>query len=239
MTMVDESRYRQILKALLYLYTHKELAIPLSELSAILKIPRSVILKYARDIEEKGLIELRDELIFPKVTRLELAYATIALGADIEEISEILDWREFEGLTARCLEVNAFEIIEHFIFKANRRKYEVDIVGLHEPLILLIDCKHWGVSRSKRWKLKKAVETHISRAEAFADNLMHMTSLLGIKEWREAIIIPILVTLHQELVIMYNQVPLVPVYKLNNFLQDLWSWLDCIYSRKVRLLTLL
>ncbi len=225
---------KDVLKSIVRIASREGLAIPLSMLSEHLRIPEQVLREYLSFLEEEDLVELRDDLLFLKVPRIELACAAISLGADVEEVAEALDWREFEELTARCLSENGFEVYEHFIFRGNKRRYEVDILGIREPIILLVDCKHWRAGRSKRWRLRRAAEDHLRRTEALVDALPRTPLYRRVCGWSEIVVTPILVTLHQELVILHNQIPLVPVYKLNSFLQDLQGWLDSIYSRKIR-----
>ncbi len=225
----------QILKVLLEIHRSDKLLIHIDELIEHLHIPRSTLMKYLSELEVMNLIEVRGENLIIKKSNVELAYYAVSMGADIEDVAFSLDWRDFEKFTAKCLEDNEYDVIEHFIFKSLKRRYEVDVLGIKRPLIIVIDCKHWRMRSHRSSKLKRAVKEHKRRTEALANNLLSLKGKLGISRWKEAILIPLLVTLYNERLMVYEQVPLVSIYKLNSFLQEVWKALDYLFTKRILL----
>ena len=73
--------------------------------------------------------------------KLKTALSAIKSGAPIEEASRDVDWKDFEGLVAEILESKSFEVIRNF--RMRKPTMEIDVVGIHLGVAVLIDCKHW------------------------------------------------------------------------------------------------
>ena len=74
-------------------------------------------------------------LILTKFTRfvmnggkLEAAFAAITDGCPIEEVSECLDWRDFEGLVCHVLLENGFSVEKNVIL--TKPRMEIDVIGI-------------------------------------------------------------------------------------------------------------
>ncbi len=230
----------RILKRLLEVYERGRIAISIDEIKERVRVPRDVLLHYLKELERRGIVQVNDDELFILVPSVELAYHAISMGADIEEVALYLNWRDFERFTAMCLMENGYEVIEHLIFKSERRRYEVDVIGLRRPWAIVVDCKHWTMMRGSRSsKLKRAIVDHRRRTEALARCLPRLRKRLGITRWHEVILIPVLVTLYQEGVMLFEGVPLVPICGLNEFLQEFQGIAESIFLKKVPLNTLI
>ena len=59
--------------------------------------------------------------------RLQTALFAINLGADVEDVSEYLNWRDFESLTGIILEARDFEVTKNLIL--TKPRMEIDVIG--------------------------------------------------------------------------------------------------------------
>lgn len=117
------------------------------------------------------------------------------------------------------MEKNGYHTQKHFRFRHNKRGAEIDVLGFKEPLILSVDCKHW----KKCWQksaIIKAVRAQVKRTYAFAQYISVLKDKNLITNWKETKIIPILVTLSVTPFKLYENVPVIPIYHLQNFLLE-------------------
>lgn len=148
--------------------------------------------------------------------------ARMRSGGALEEITKDLDWKDFEGLVSEVFSENGFRTYRNFRFSSKKRRYEVDVVALERPRIVIVDCKHWGIRLGKVAALKVAASAHLARAIEFGNKLQEFVCADD-GEWRAAKVIPILVTLYQERIVENEGVLVVPVFKLNSFVEELRS----------------
>jgi hypothetical protein len=176
------------------------------------------LLKRFRDTE---LIECRDRTIEASSNqRVKIAIHAIKLGADLERVSRVLEWIEFENLAATAFEANNFVVRKRFRFNSIQRRWEIDVLGCSKPLIACVDCKHW----SHGWRnsaIKKAVEAQVLRTKVLAEALSSLQNKLGLGKWRYAILVPVILSLIQGSKKFYNKVPIVPILQIQNFLNEL------------------
>ncbi|MBS7250228.1 MAG: hypothetical protein KIH08_06510 [Candidatus Freyarchaeota archaeon] len=190
-------------------------------------------------VEDQELFELltsegfvdpaRHRINFNLETRLQLSLVALKYGADIEKVCKLLSWKEFEAFSRRVLETNNFFCIQNFRFSQNQRRYEIDVVRLKNPLVLCVDSKHYKKS-GKNQILKTYCKKQIERAEALSKALPKMFLKMGLLGWKEAKIIPLIVTLLAEGVNFSEGVPIVPFFKLNSFVMDLPNHLNQVYQ---------
>ena len=135
--------------------------------------------------------------------RLQTALFAINLGADVEAVSEYLNWQDFESLTGIILEARDFEVTKNLIL--TKPRMEIDVIGKKMGIALLIDCKHW--KNMTKSALDEIVKKQIERVKRYvADE--GITAL------------PVIVTLHQEGIQLVDNVPIVPIMKLSSFLDE-------------------
>jgi Holliday junction resolvase-like predicted endonuclease len=128
-------------------------------------------------------------------------------GKTVEEILNILDWREFEEKVEEIFKRHNFNTKRNFKFKASKR-FEVDIVAEKRDLVFVVDCKHWSKGQYKAYSLKRAAESQLERAKAIKKTFIGYDKK----------IIPIIVTLFDECFYEFKEVLIIPVSKLSNFL---------------------
>ena len=144
--------------------------------------------------------------------KLKAAFTAITNGYPIEEVSECLDWRDFEGLVSQILLENGFEVEKNVIF--TKPRMEIDVVGVKLNVVILIDCKHW--KRMSNSALNEIVRKQVDRVRRYADEISDIMT------------VPVIVTLHQEQISFINKVPIVPIMQLSSFLDELYGNLEQI-----------
>ncbi|MBL7169544.1 MAG: NERD domain-containing protein [Candidatus Aenigmarchaeota archaeon] len=139
-------------------------------------------------------------------------------GKQIEEIVENIEWQEFEKLVSEILEKHEFKSWNNFRFKTTRR-YEIDIIATKNTETFLIDCKQWSTGRYKSSALKQATKHQEERLEEFQKFIKNnpiAKTKFRIKDNQE--LIPIIVTWYDEKLTKHGQAPIIPIWKLNEFL---------------------
>jgi Holliday junction resolvase-like predicted endonuclease len=197
------------------------------------RIALDIVRKLLETLQTEGIIYLKDDNV--EVTsgnRLRLAVKAASLGADIERISAFLRWQEFEDIAAIALERNGYVVAKNVRFKHAGRRWEIDVVGCRKPLVLCVDCKHWqrGVKPSA---LRKIVEAQVERAQALADTLPSAALKVECVKWNKAKFVPVILSLIPSSFKFYDNVPVVPVLQLQDFLIQLPAYVESLkYSVK-------
>ena len=164
---------------------------------------------------QNGIGILNDDVVDFDIPndRLQTALFAINLGADLEDVSEYLNWKDFESLTGVILEEKDFEVTKNLIL--TKPRMEIDVIGKKMDIALLIDCKHWkNMSKSA---LDEIVKKQVERVKHFV-SIENMSAL------------PVIVTLHQETIQFIGNVPIVPIMKLSSFLDEFVGNLDSLKS---------
>jgi len=139
---------------------------------------------------------------------LESIRARIVEGRSLEDVLKSFDWKKFEGIVAQILEENGFDVRRNVRFKTDRR-YEIDVLGERNGTVLSIDCKDWSGGRYKKTALSRAAGRQAKRT-------MELVKTGHIKGKT----ISMLVTLFEEDIKQNDDVIIVPVWKLNSFLNN-------------------
>jgi len=192
------------------------------------KIPSEVAEKLLRKMQNDGLIYQRKNVVETDAQqRLKLAVQAIHLGADVESVSSFLQWQEFESMAVVALRQNGYSAQKNFRFKYAGRMWEIDIVGSKKPIAICIDCKHWhrGLYPSA---LKRIVEEQVRRTLALAEALPNLTSKIECASWENVKLIPAVLSLVVGRFKFYDNVPVVPVLQLQDFLSQLPAYADSL-----------
>ena len=142
--------------------------------------------------------------------KLKTALSAIKSGAPIEEASRDVDWKDFEGLVSEILESKNFEVIRNF--RMRKPTMEIDVVGIHLGVAVLIDCKHW--KRMTNSALEKIVLKQIDRVKHYVANT------------DEVVAAPVIVTLYQEETKFVSKVPIVPIIQFSSFIDEFYGNLE-------------
>ncbi len=140
----------------------------------------------------------------PPVTNFE----AIEQIGDLETVSGKSAWQDFERLAAFIFEKNEFATRVGTVKTLERKRRQYDVIALKGDRTFLVECKKWAGSRYRLSALKRAVLQHKERT-AFYETVMHEDA------------VPVIVTLIEEEILVYEGVPLVPVLRLDSFISEL------------------
>ena len=127
---------------------------------------------------------------------------------DLETVSEESPWQNFERLAAFIFEKNDFRTTVNTVKILNKKRRQYDVIARKSTRTFLIECKKWAGNRYRLSALKKAIVQHKERTRFYE----HITN-------EDAI--PVIVTLVEEEILVFEGVPIVPVDKLNSFISEL------------------
>ena len=197
------------------------------------RITSGIVRKLLEKLQNEDLIYVKGDTVEVKTgNRLRLAVEAASLGADVERISSFLRWQEFEDFVAMALERNGYVVAKNVRFKYAGRRWEIDVVGCKNPLVVCVDCKHWqrGVKPSA---LRKIVEAQAERVHALADTLPNAALKVECIKWNKAKFIPVILSLIPSSYKFYENIPIVPVLQLQDFLIQLPAYVQSLkYSVK-------
>lgn len=185
--------------------------ISIQDLAAVINADNTTSEKVLSELERQGIGERKNDIFyFDKGDKLKSAILAISKGAQLEDVSIHLDWRDFEGLVAEILESKNFAIIRNLILKKPRM--EIDVVGIRLGVAMLIDCKHW--QRVDSSSLRDIVEKQIRRTKHY------------VAQTRGAMAVPVIVTLYDDKIDFIQRVPIVSISKFSSFVDEFFGNLD-------------
>lgn len=192
------------------------------------KVPSSVAWKLLDRLQNEGLLYLNAHTIeVDSNSRLKLAVKAASLGADVQHISDLLCWREFEEIAALALKNNGYIVQNNVRFKHAGRRWEIDVVGCKKPLVICIDCKHWQRAIASS-ALKRIVDLQAQRTQALADSLPNIALRLECTKWDKAKFVPAVLSLIPSAFKFYEKVPVVPVLQLQDFISQLPAYTESL-----------
>jgi hypothetical protein len=191
-------------------------------------IPIQVADEMLRKLTDARFIKYANQLIETSPNqRARMAIHAVKLGADLERVCNVLEWKEFENITATAFEANNYAVKTRFRFKWAGRRREIDVLGCKKPLVACVDCKQWH-HNWRRSAIIKTVELQVERTHALAEALPSLRESVGLANWKEAILAPIVLSLVPSPFKFYNNVPVVPVLQLPNFLNELLAHISSL-----------
>lgn len=198
-------------------------------------IPIQVADEMLRKLSDARFVKYAGELIEASPNqRARMAIHAVKLGADLERVCNVLEWKEFENITATAFEANNYAVKKRFRFKWAGRRWEIDVLGCKEPLVACVDCKQWH-HNWQRSAIIKTVELQVERTHALAEALVSLRENVGLVNWKEAILVPIVLSLVPSPFKFYNNVPIVPVLQLPDFLNELLAHISSLTHFSVHL----
>jgi hypothetical protein len=213
----------------------KEERIMTHEIAEKARVPIETVVEMVKRIAKQDLLKIEnEEIVLSSEQRLNLALEAIRIGIDPESICKELDWQEFEKMASLFLRENGYLTIQNLHFTASGRKWEIDVLGLNNPMILAIDCKHWKRSWQKI-ATQNMVKAQIKRARLLAILLPELREKLKIHNWKLAEILPIILTLHDAPFKTFLSVPVVSIFRFQNFLLELHANIQSLNSIRIKI----
>ncbi|MDH5448749.1 MAG: hypothetical protein OEY24_05595 [Candidatus Bathyarchaeota archaeon] len=186
------------------------------------RIPAQIAEGVVKKLADAALVKWKGKVLEASSDqRVRIAVQAIKLGADFERVCRLLEWKEFESITTQAFEAYNYRVKKNFRFKGkNGKRWEIDLVACKRPLIASVDCKHW-THKWTRAPIIKTVEQHIERTKAFTDVLSNLYIKINLGEWKDATVIPIVLSLLISPFRIHRDTPIVPVLQLQSFLNEL------------------
>ena len=184
----------------------------------VTKAPSVLIRKLLQRLQDEGLVYLRAKLLEANdLQRLKMAILAVESGADVERVSGLLQWKEFEAIAAVAFERNGYKVKKNLRFAHGGKRWEIDIVGCRRPFVVCVDCKHWhhGLHPST---LKRIAEEQVERTSALAESLPNPKVKLDSASWDYVRFVPGVLSLVKGQAKFYDEVPVVSVLQLQDFL---------------------
>ena len=181
------------------------------DFAVIISTDKNTAKKILNMLIQNGIGQTIGNLVnFDDGDKLKTALFAIKNGAPIEEVSRYIDWKDFEGLVAEILDSKHFDVLRNF--RMTKPTMEIDVVGIHLGIALLIDCKHW--KRLSRSALETIVVKQIERVKHY------------ISSTKDVVAAPVIVTLNQEEISFINKVPIVPILQFSSFIDEFYGSLE-------------
>lgn len=211
----------EISLSLSILKTTKEGKVLVEDLKKGAKIPSTAMAKILEEFRSEGIINVRDNFVEANsIGRLKLAVKAAMSGIPIDQISNFLQWQEFEDITAFVLKENGYYIKTNVRFKHANRRWEIDVIGCKSPLVVCIDCKHWQRAISPS-ALHRIAKDQADRTRAFAESLPKPSLQLQCCRWKKAKFVPILISLIPNTQKFHDNVPIVPILQIQDFISQI------------------
>ena len=230
---MNTKAHKQVVKAILVKTQSGEAT--LDEVRESVNITSEAFDQTVEAMVEDGAITLDGDAVrLSTEQRVRLAVRAVELGADFQTVSGSLGWLEFEELVAYVFEENGFAVQRRYRFQAEGRRWEMDVLASRYPYILCAECKHYtrGIGNSIA---RNIVETHLEKTEVFSRHLPGQAKKIGVHRWRDAVVIPITLTLSPTKMRIYRRMPSVSVLALTNFLASFEGYLERMAHFKVEL----
>ena len=156
----------------------------------------------------------RSRITFCESDRIKTAILALKLGCDIESVSRMITWKDFELLTSEVFYALGFNVWKDVRFTNPRT--QIDVIGVNTNIAIAVDCKHWR-------------RNNLTSIAAFARRQAERTELLVRRSSDLSFGIPIIVTLHSIEVQFIDRIPIVPISKFRSFVEDFRSHLVEIF----------
>ncbi len=130
----------------------------------------------------------------------------------IEDLASKISWKSFEKLTKVMFNQIGYSTITNF--RINRK--EIDVLAFNQNLVFAADCKHW--KKMSACSLKKSAYMQKLRA----------SFLISTLTFSKKQIIPLIVTLYESELKIIDNVPIVPIFKLKDFVINIYGYMELI-----------
>ena len=178
------------------------------------------VLKSINVILEKEYDHLSNIDLKDKDNLVKILISLVENGYLIEDLSEKLNWFEFEYLCMKIFQFHNYNSKIHYRFINEKKRYEFDILCFKKGHIITVDAKRWSARYGKKSSLKNYALKQNERTIKF----IRSGKLNEFKEYGIEKIYPIIITLYNEQIYFYDDIPIIPIYNLNNFLNNIYNF---------------
>ncbi|WP_054850540.1 hypothetical protein [Vulcanisaeta sp. JCM 14467] len=139
------------------------------------------------------------------------------VNIDLESMSRYLPWDEFEALIRLVFEEWGFKVVSRLRVPVAGSRVEFDVIAGKRPWVLLIEAKRWKRVSSS---IRQIVSRHLEKVGLVAREPEVLMSRIGIN-WGEAVLVPVVITWHRVSTELIDGVPVVGIYQVNSFINEL------------------
>ena len=177
--------------------------------------------KLLRTMQNDHLVFVHNKIVeVGDLERLEIAVKAIKSGADVERVSDLLQWKEFEAMAAVAFENNGYLVQRNVRFKQGGRRWEIDVVGYRKPLVVCVDCKHWH-HRLCSSSIDRIVSDQVTRVRALIRSLPDPKIKMPTESLSTLKFVPVVLSLIAGEPKFHERVPIVSILQLQDFLNHL------------------
>jgi len=126
---------------------------------------------------------------------------------DLQKISKDMAWQHFEELAAFIFSENDFRVEVRKVKTLKKKRRQYDVIAKRGNKTILVECKKWAGNRYRLSALKAAAQKHKERSEFY-------------KVLTNEAAMPIIVTFIEEEILIFEGVPIIPILKLNSFINE-------------------
>ncbi len=218
---------RELLISLLRL-TRNNVLVHKNLVSTNAKMPVQTADELLKKLADDELVQLKEESIETLPSqRFGIAVRAIKLGADPERVSKTLRWQEFEIFAKEAFEAEGYSTKKHFRFRSTQRGWEVDFLCFRDPIIVCAECKRW-LGGWNTAAIAKTVRSHLDRTEAVTEALPSFCEKMGLATWREAKVVPVIISLLVGPTKFCRGIPIVPILQLRSFSNEVDVYVDSL-----------
>jgi hypothetical protein len=205
------------------LLTMKIKKIEFNTVSKITGIKREMIKDHLQGLCN---VEIQDgAIILDDTTWSSLLENAIREGVLLFEVASKISWQRFEALTEEALKRHEFKTRRNLRFESEGKRWEIDVIGVRGDNMICFDCKQWKKHHKASMLIKSAKE-QVNRVSALT---RIQIKPIALKSERNVIkIYPALITLLDINQYILAGCFIVPVLKLNNFLDVFYELRDLI-----------
>jgi len=208
----------QIAKNIIELFKGRR-CISLSELLESHRRYERVVLNLVKTLVEYKALKLENDNVCSLGNFTYLVLKMVEMNIiDVEYASTCISWRDFEELVASILDEMGFITFKNLRVKCEGKRYEVDIIAIREPRMLVIDCKHWNIKRGASSKIKNVILAHLSKTRCLSKMRTFKV------KYNVSKFIPVIVTLHDVGLRVWNGTFVVPIFNLVDFINNIEAY---------------
>jgi CYTH domain-containing protein len=225
--------HRQVVKAILAETQSGEAS--MDEVRESVKVTSEAFDQTLESMALEGIIALDGDAVrLSTEQRVRLAVKAVELGLDFQTVSSSLGWLEFEEFSAHVFEENGFTVQRRYRFQAEGRRWEMDVLASRYPYIVCAECKHYtrGMGNSTA---RNIIETHLEKTEVFSRHLPGQAKKIGVHRWKDAVVVPITLTLSPTKMKIYRRIPSVSALALTSFLASFEGYMERMAHFRVEL----
>ncbi|RLE89982.1 MAG: hypothetical protein DRJ49_01255 [Thermoprotei archaeon] len=152
--------------------------------------------------------------------KIGFAMESINSGIPAYDIVKLMDWKEYEELCSRILSTHGFKVHRNLHFTSHGKRFEIDIVAIQYPYVLVVDCKHWLRLRGRRSALLESTLRHKERFKEFLE-VAHRLLKIPIEVTSKLKFIPVVITFYIQDQLIVDGIVTIPLEKLGRLLVDL------------------